>query len=216
MDARLRVEALAVVKQTRQARDDEGEERPRNREHVPGNAPRRELEVGFTDKYMPEFESGGTEYFQIWAPGGQTVKRSASLNKTDLPRQSGPLEKPASWNLVLPNGRAARAIGITFVPPTLGRERAGHDPDFRATLVVASGMGELHKTLVALRGVLISVGGLALLATVAAVPLLLRRGLAPLQRVADHATKTGGGDAASKVSRGPDARGAASDLCAFK
>jgi signal transduction histidine kinase len=187
VDARLRVEALAVVKQTKQERDDGA--KPAEHKGSPAAAPAgRELEVGFTDKYMPEFDQGGTEFFQVWSPDSKTVKRSASLGRAELPRRAGALERPAFWSLVLPSGGQARAIGMTFVPPSPEKERKWHDPNFQATIVVASELGALNKTLAALRAVLFSVGALGLLATLVIVPWLMRRGLLPLARVADHAS----------------------------
>ncbi len=187
VDARLRVEALSVLKQTRQEKDGgehEGDDGDHRNYDQPGN---RELEVSFTDKYMPEFDTGGSEFFQVWAPNGKTVKRSDSLAKTDLPCRGGTTDRPFFWSLALPSGMEARAIGITFVPPTPGKQRKWHDPNFTSTVVVASGLGELKSTLATLRNVLCGVGALGLLSTLALVPLLLRRGLAPLQLVASHA-----------------------------
>ena len=187
VDARLRIEALAVIKQTKQEREDEHQSATSDLNPASEASPRRELEVGFTDKYLPEFKDGGTEFFQVWSPDGKTVKRSSSLHKTDLPRRAGPLDKPAFWSFRLINGASVRAVGLTFVPPTPARERNWHDPTFRATLVMATELGELNETLAVLRGILIGVGGLGLLATLAVVPGFLRRGLLPLQKVALHA-----------------------------
>ncbi len=190
IDARLRIEALAVVKQTQQEQDDDGEGGNKKVQGSTSEAqPSRELEVRFTETYMPEFQGGGAEYFQVWSPDGQTVQRSRSLVDANLPRLSGPVDHPAFWTFTLPNGLAARAVGMSFVPPTAPNESKGHDPNFTATLVVASGLGQLNKTLLALRGVLFGVGGLGLLAILLVVPETLRRGLSPLRRVSDHAMK---------------------------
>ena len=186
VDARLRVEALAVVKQTKQERNDEEEPGKHQGKPPPEGTQGRELEVGFTEKYMPEFESGGREFYQVWSPGAMTVKRSHSLNKADLPRRFGTVDKPAFWNFVLPNGTEVRGVGMTFVPPTPASERKWHDPHFQATLAVATGLGGLNQTLATLRGVLFTVSGLGLLATLVSVPFLVRRGLLPLHRVADQ------------------------------
>ena len=216
VDARLRIEALAVIKQTKQEREDEHESATSDLNPASEASPRRELEVGFTDKYLPEFKDGGTEFFQVWSPDGKTVKRSSSLHNTDLPRRAGPLDKPAFWSFRLNNGAAVRAVGLTFVPPTPARERNWHDPNFRATLVMATELGELNETLAVLRGILIGVGGLGLLATLAVVPGFLRRGLLPLQKVALHAAGLEATTFANSFSYGRHAGRATPDLLTFE
>jgi signal transduction histidine kinase len=185
IDARLRVEALAVVKQSRQDRDDEDELEVRKGST---NVVRRELEVAFTDKYMPEFQESGSEFFQVWARNDQFVFRSKSLKGGDLERREGTVERPAFWFLTLPKSRHGRAIALDFIPPTPERAQKWHDPNFKASLVVATSLHDFHKTLGVLRAVLASVAGVGLLVTLTAIPLVLRRGLSPLQEVAAHAS----------------------------
>jgi signal transduction histidine kinase len=185
IDARLRVEALSVVKQSKQDKDDEDEIAAREGKTT---IVRRELEVAFTDKYMPEFQDSGTEFYQVTARGGKFVFRSRSLHGADLPRQSGTVENPFFWTLKLPNGAKGRAIAMDFIPPTPERSQRWHDPNFMANLVVATSLGEFHKTLAVLRGVLAGVSAIGLLATLVAIPLVLGHGLSPLRQVALHAS----------------------------
>lgn len=192
LDARLRVEALAVVKQTKQERGDE-EHSSKHPARMPTEVPAipggRELDVGFSGKHMPEFESGGSEFYQVWAPDTGTVKRSKSLGKTDLPQHSGTLEQPAFWNFDLPGGGGARGIGMSFVPSTPATERQWHDAHFHATLTVATSLDGFNNTLAAIRGVLAAVAAIGLAATLLSVPLIVRGGLQPLQRVADQVSR---------------------------
>jgi two-component system sensor histidine kinase QseC len=169
-DAKLRVEALAVITVTKQ-------------EH-------ERVEVKFIDRYIREFDDDvATEFFQAWYPNGKTIHRSDSLKRDDLPQRFGTLEQPAYWNLTLPNGRPGRGIGLRFVPQPDRKERESYKPDLEVGLVVAGDRRDLDQALAALRNALLAVGAAGSAATFFLVALTLARGLAPLRRVADQAAQ---------------------------
>lgn len=177
VDARLRVEALSIIQQSRQKSDKD-------------RFGRNKLEVFFSAKYLPEFQRGGSEFYQVWHPSGETEDRSESLEDIDLPRQRcGTVAKPSFWNFTLPDGRAARAIGMEFVPKPHFRERENYQPDFEAAVVVAGALGPIGDTLVALRNVLLGVGVAASLAILSGVPGLVWSGFRPLQRLSKQAAQ---------------------------
>src|SRR5262249_42883147 len=66
---------------------------------------------------LPDFTGNRwPSYFQIWSSSGQTIERSKALGTNDLPRLAGQIDAPQFWDLTLPDGQAARAIGIHFMP----------------------------------------------------------------------------------------------------
>lgn len=180
VDARLRVEALAIVQQTYQSFEEDRREEGRGK---------RKLDVFFADRFLPEFQEGGTEFYQVWRPDGDTDDRSDSLGDHDLPRRTGTLEAPLFWSLTSPNGERARAVGIEFVPSSWGRQRRFHDDNYRASVVVAGELGPVAVTLRQLRTVLLGVGGVASMTIFLAVPWIVWKGFRPLKRLSDDASK---------------------------
>ncbi len=72
------------------------------------------VEFDFADEVMPEFHRlHEPEYFEIWIRGGAVLERSLSLGDRDLPRRTGPVNAPCFWDLILPDGRPGRAVGMT-------------------------------------------------------------------------------------------------------
>ncbi len=126
-------------------------------------------------------------YFEFWDAAGTPLQRSPSLGKADLPRfAAGPTPRPKAWNLPLPNGHAGRAIGFTFRPKPTDEASPGV-PTPAVILVVATDRGELDETLHGLLATIVGSGGLLLAAVFIAVPQVLRRGLAPLDRLGEQA-----------------------------
>ncbi len=75
------------------------------------------ISVEWRREFHPEFTGHSEpEYFQIWSEDGQVIAKSPSLKKYDLPRKTGSINSPLFWNLMLPDGRPGRAIGIRFFP----------------------------------------------------------------------------------------------------
>ena len=138
------------------------------------------VKLNFADELMLGFEArGGPDYFQLWQQAGQTVERSRSLGQNELPMLHGPPDEPRFWNLVLPEGRPGRAVGIKY-PLQHPQENAPSE----AILVVASVRRHFDHTLATLQIVLAGSGLLLLAATALVVPRVLRRELTPLQRLA--------------------------------
>ena len=125
------------------------------------------------------------DFFEIWDEAGSPVLRSESLESADLPRPAEATDRRLIWNVALPHGRSGRALALRFQPrreEDEGRGPAGGD----ALLVVAitrEGLDEALRELL----LIASVGGVCLLgAIVWGVPRVLRRGLHPLDEMAEQ------------------------------
>lgn len=145
------------------------------------------VELGFIEQGMPEFSAPSEpEYVQMWLTSrvqGWVLYRSPSLGGGDLPKLGGTEEQPEIQGLVLPDGRAGRAIGAEFVvhnydPASDGRGAA------HILLVLARGTAALDRALL-----MVWVGMAALIALVLGAGLVLggsalTRGLRPLDELA--------------------------------
>ena len=170
-DERLRVVALAITTVTKQEREF--------------------IDIAFTDRYIREFDDEDPrKFFQFWSPlpfhhdRGNRIERSDSLEGGDLPRNTGTLDAPEFWNFQLPDGRPGRAIGIRYVPHADAYDRRRNfNPRLNLDLVVAEDRTELDQAVATLRGHIlpVGIGGLALV--LIAVPLVLWRGLRPLEEL---------------------------------
>lgn len=143
----------------------------------------------FTDRFMQGFEDHKTrDYFQLWTADGREIARSESLGRGfDLPRRTGKIDRPAEWNLKLPNGRPGRASGYAFRPKVTDRGLRGHETEL--LLVVASDREELEETLLEL---LAMSGGWCLLligVTVWVIPRVLRSELLSLDQLGERAAQ---------------------------
>jgi len=139
------------------------------------------------------------DYFELTSAGGDLIARSRTLGSAPLPREGGALEAPRLWNVSLPGGRSGRAIGVRFVP-TWDDEPAPRQAGEAVLLVVAVDRVGVDRPLRLLLSALLVVG-LALLGCVAlVVSRIVRRGLAPLDRLAAQAGRI---DAASLGTRFP-------------
>jgi signal transduction histidine kinase len=144
--------------------------------------------------FSPEFLRGfGGErprnYFQIWNSADASLVRSPSLREENLPRRVGERASRAEyWNVTLPNGRPGRAIGYEFSPQGSEGSRSRRSSR-ELQLVVASDRDDLNETL---GGLLLAVGGCGVLLFAAVwfvVPVVLRRGLAPLDRLGEEVAR---------------------------
>lgn len=148
-----------------------------------------------TGELMPEFDrEERPDYFQVWLPNGSTLQRSPALGVEDgnLPSRTGTLETPQFFNLTLPDGLHGRAIGIRFnpkldedAPGTPGMPR----PRGPLMLVAAVHRGELDQQLHHLGTLLLLAGATMAAATVLVVTIVVRRGLQPLETLAERAGK---------------------------
>lgn len=128
-------------------------------------------------------------YFQVWDSANNTLTRSPSLQNENLPRRVG--DKPSHavyWNVTFPNGRAGRAIGYQFTPQPSDGSRAKKGAPV-VQLVLAADRDNLNETL---GGLVVAVGGCSVLLFAAVwlvVPLVLRRALAPLDRLGEEVAR---------------------------
>jgi two-component system sensor histidine kinase QseC len=138
---------------------------------------------------MPEFERAlEPEYFEVWL-GERVFQRSPSL-QGELPRPSRPALSFA--DLPLPDGRRGRAAWLRF-PVRIDDDDRSAAPQAPAQLVVARGRGPLDQALSSVRRAL-AVAGLLLLAGVPlVVAAAVRRGLGPLDRMAERASRIDAG-----------------------
>jgi two-component system sensor histidine kinase QseC len=142
--------------------------------------------VESSDQFIREFEATNRmAFFQVWHPNGISITNSPSLNGLTLPLRYGPAESPAFWNLRFADGLATRAVGLRFKPPS--DESRQHQSETEAIAVVAVNRCELDASLRTLGLVLGASGLLVIALTAITVPWLLRRELAPLNRLADQA-----------------------------
>ena len=162
------------------------------------------VEFEFRETQPPRGMTNAAEFFQFFATNGASVRRSRSLDKADLPPQFGTLAQPRFWGLTLPNGTPGRAVGVRFV---VHGEHEDFKPDAKPSpgaielgLVLAAGCGHLNETFRTLEVIVIGAGLLTLAATAILVPLVLRRGLAPVERLAAQAERI---NAASLQTRFP-------------
>lgn len=149
------------------------------------------VEVDFTGEFMPGFERKRLpDYFQIWRADGATVKRSPSLREGELPNRAvSSVKGPQCWNLRLPDGRPGRAIGIRFVPQMEEDVRDQQSPvrlNGTVTLVVARHRAVLDHRLRRVATALWLVGGALAAMTGFAVPVIVGRGLQPLEKLEEH------------------------------
>ncbi len=145
------------------------------------------VRVEFTDRYMRGFDDRKPrDFFQVWSAEGEEMARSESLPKgKDLPRLTGKNEQPAEWNFELPNGRPGRALGFAFKPKPSESGVGASSQD--VLLVVASDRKELDETLWQLLGFSSGFSALLIGVTLWVIPRVLRRGLKPLDHLAEQA-----------------------------
>jgi two-component system sensor histidine kinase QseC len=149
------------------------------------------IELDFTNQFFHSFSGQRPrDYFQLLQPGGTTLARSESLRGDDLPARAGTLAHPKFWNLDLPNGRPGRAICLTF----LVKSQEGEADDIPAKnpevqLIVASDREDLDEALTELLAIAGGCGVLLLVATLWVMPRVLKRGLQPLDRLAEQAAR---------------------------
>lgn len=145
------------------------------------------LEIEFRDESVSgAARTNLTEFYQVRIIDGPTVRKSRSLGKAELPWDLGTKEAPRYQNIVLPNGRLGRAIALQFVP-RLDRRGKQHVTAPEMGLVLAHDREKLDDSIRAFGWSEVVAGLVTGLATVILVSLVLRKGLAPLERLASQA-----------------------------
>lgn len=118
------------------------------------------VDFDFAPETMPEFAAGpAAEYFQLWLAGWSRARRAAALGTNDLPRFADRAALPRYRNLVLPDGRAGRAVQLDFLAHLDPKEHLDPTRVKRplASLVTARDRTQLERLVRGLRA------GLALL-----------------------------------------------------
>jgi len=149
----------------------------------------------FSDDFLRDY--GGKKprnYFEVWDDSGAVLTRSPSLGNADFASHGpGTPERPAFWNLTLPNGRPGRAIAFALAP-TVTDAKPVPAAARQVRLVAAIDREDFNETL---RDVFLGLAGCGLVLLGAVwfvVPRVLRRGLAPLDQLGDEVSRI---DAAS-------------------
>lgn len=147
------------------------------------------LKIDFAEKIMRGFtrERKARQFYEVLDASGRLVARSPTLGDQRLdvpPDRAG--EATTFWDLTLPNGRDGRAVRFSFQPRIVGPAPA---TPRRAELVVAVDREDLDEVLGGLFAAVAGAGGLLLAGVFFVVPRVLRRGLAPVERLGDHAAQ---------------------------
>lgn len=148
----------------------------------------------FTRELMPEFEAGPrAEFFQIWLEDGSVLDRSQSLHGGELAHRSGPEGEEFVFDVVLPDARHGRAVSLTFRPHLSEEvliEEEGELPGAGVLvvppvdMVVARSVDEVDTALASFLYGIALMDGALLIAVIVIVRASVRRGLAPLGRLA--------------------------------
>ena len=169
-----------------------------------GRTPRIRFELEFGNLADPESDlSLEARYFQLWTATGRVLARSASLGDAELERPADARTTPSFRDLTLPNGERGRAASLRFTP-RLDRDLAsrGFQPtsDHVLQIVVARPRGSLDDTRALLIQGFLAFGCLLPIGTIWVVRQAVRRGLMPLNRMANDLT---GIDASTLTARFP-------------
>lgn len=132
------------------------------------------FEFEYVPALSPEFQRDeAPQYFQVWI-NNRCVARSRSLAGGDLPRSDGALE--------LPDGRPGRLRVVSTNRVRVDHEADG-PPPFKLTVAVARDDGPIAEPFQRLAALILFAGlAFAALSTLLAAA-VVRRGLAPLQRL---------------------------------
>ena len=157
-----------------------------------------EIEIEFDPARVPELRNKEMpSYFQFWSEDGMVLLRSESLGRRDLPKFHGERGKPVFRRVVLHVGETVRALGVCFAPAVEeeyfldegGEGRALKNDTERLpllTLVVAKSTRQLDEQLVFFRWLLAGSGGVTMIAALVISLLIVRRGLRPLNALAER------------------------------
>lgn len=164
------------------------------------------VRIDFDGEQPAQFTGGGgphAQYFELWQ-AGQPVAKSPSLGGRDLAFQPALPGQPSFRFATVPGGAAGvRQVSIAYdvrreshegeapspptpLPPAEPRAKQGS-----LTLLVAGDASALASALAQLRWLLGAACGAALLGALALLAWTTRRGLAPVDRIADRIGRVG-------------------------
>jgi signal transduction histidine kinase len=140
---------------------------------------------------LPEFEPGpAPEYFSVWVDGGERIATSASLGDRDLPALLPQGATPVFTDLALPDGRRGRMVTLRAPAPVEHGDRAwAARPPRYVRFLVARERGSLDAKVARVSSILAIAGALLFLGVPLVVRSVVRRGLQPLDRLADQAER---------------------------
>jgi len=145
------------------------------------------ITVELRKEFLPEYNRKyNAEYYQIWSEDGEVIERSPSLKGRDLPRRTGTFESPVFWNLVLPDGRPGRAIGVSFFPFIDYEEHPLIKNRMEVQFVLAKDRIEISNMLRVLFLGTASLVIIIITGIITMVPRVVMSGLSPLRRLADY------------------------------
>ena len=117
------------------------------------------------------------EYYHLrYSPSGVEITHSRILPPDGLPPIGADSDTPVFENIILPDGKPARAGGVTFIP----KENKGDDPTKTLHIVVAENSSRILAALHRLRIILITVGCSAAFLVLFSAFRIVRRNLRPL------------------------------------
>lgn len=152
---------------------------------------------------MPEYSgSGRPAYLQAWRADGHILARSPSLAGRDLAKISGSLNEPVYHAVTLPDGRRGRQVGISCLPrieDNEGENRPKQATSPPVTLVLARETATIDRTLATLRLLLTGVWAVALVAMLAVLAIVVRRGLHPAEVLAARISELGEADLSARI-----------------
>lgn len=140
------------------------------------------IHFDFTEDFLSDFVGTHPErYFEVRS-GSSVLARSESLGDQDLPElESGTLQTPRFWKITLPNGHSGRAVALNYRLENIEDEAPAVSPHLR--VVVASSSEELEELFSVLWVGLAVCAVLLSVVVFFVVPRVLRRGLAPVERL---------------------------------
>jgi len=144
------------------------------------------IELDFDEANLPEFRpSDHAEFYQVRLPGGRTIARSASLEGRELIEIEGTVDRPAFESTRLPDGRRVRIAGIRFTPRQEDDGRRQQQP-LVVSLVFGRQTKGIETTLARIRFAMAAVGAAAMAVSLGVLAWFVRRGLRPLDRLANQ------------------------------
>ncbi len=162
-----------------------------------------EIEINNPQGPASQFGAGASpQYYQVWRENGTLLLRSPALGKSDLPHVA--IDAPIFVEVKLPQGHPGRVVIMCFLPASEDEEvpsettpqissapqrASAQIPGKRVIVAVAQDRSELKRIMTVLFSALLGIAWFMAVGIVAVVSVVVRRGLSPLQRVADEAAR---------------------------
>jgi len=158
----------------------------------------QELRADIDERDLPEFRRATQpDYFEVWRDDGQVLARSSSLKGGDLERVEGAVGAVTYRRVRLPDGRPGRAAVLQFVPKS--DDEGQHRARRTATVGVARDRAPLDAQMAVLTWLLASGTGGTIAISFLVGMIIVRRGLAPLNRLAAEISSIDQADLSARV-----------------